>query len=43
MLDNKYCLQCDEPVVPGEHYCAKCIYDDAVTMGVIDEEYEETK
>ena len=34
---NKTCLQCGAPVVKGEEYCAKCIYEDAVTMGVVEE------
>lgn len=34
---SKTCLQCGAPVVKGEEYCAKCIYEDAVTMGVVEE------
>lgn len=38
-MSDKTCLQCGEPVMPGEEYCEECIIEDAKAMGVY--EYNE--
>lgn len=34
-MENKLCIQCSKTVLEGEDFCWECIIDDAITMGVI--------
>lgn len=36
--ETKPCNQCGKESMPGEEFCWECIIEDAITMGVIDEE-----
>lgn len=32
---EKPCQQCGKEVMPGEDFCWECIIEDAITMGII--------